>query len=302
MLFGYILYSSDPLEIWKALRDISWPVYLVVLFLSVPSIFLKSLRWKMLTPKDEPTSINIKDSWILYWIAIFWGAVTPGKVGELFKVKYLFNHGISVGGAAAATIIDRLMDMMLLLLLVFAGMLLYSTGFTGDILLFSLILAGGFLAIAILYFFRRKVYQLFLNFSKSLLARSKAEKIGAETEIMFRAVRKYDLKIWLTGFAITLVTWLFFVFQRYVVALSMGLEIDIIYFSITMFIMAFVTLIPISIEGIGTRDAVLVYMLGSVGIESPQAIALSTLILIIMFFNTLVGYILYTFTPNKSIK
>ncbi len=302
MLFGYILYRTDLEEILNALQNVSWPVYFAVFFISVPTIFLKALRWKLLIPHGEHAVVKTLDAWRLYWIAIFWGAVTPGKVGELFKVKYLINRGITAGEAAAATLIDRIMDMILLLLLVYAGIVFYSTGFTNDVFLFSLILAAGLLLLIILYFLRKHVQIVFLILTKKLLARSKAEKIGLETKNMFHAVSRYPAKLWFTGFAITLATWLLFVFQRYVVALSMGLEIDLIYYSITMFIMAFVTLIPVSIEGIGTRDAVLIYMLGDAGIDSAQAIALSALILIIMLFNTLVGYLIFTFSKNSSKK
>ena len=294
LLFAYILSTANFPELWQSLKSVSPGIYLMAFSLQFISIFLKSQRWKILIPPTEGNEISALKAYRYYWIAIFWGAVTPGKIGELFKISYLRQQGYSYGSATAATVIDRLLDLLVLVVLVYLGMVFYTTGFAEAVNYFSLILLAGILGLFLLFYFRKKIFVVFLKFAENLLKGPGADRIGLETDRFVDTIKNYKASQWIITLLITMAGWALFIIERYLVALSLGLEVDFMYFSVTMLVMGLVTLLPVSILGLGTREAVLIVMLGQVGISSSQAIAFSALILVLMLFNTLVGYVLAT--------
>ncbi len=298
VLFVYILSRLNPDDLISYLKNVSLKYYLIAFFISVPTIFLKSLRWRLLIPGNK--KVSIIQAWKYYWIAVFWGAVTPGKVGELFKIRYLNQMGYSTGESTAATVMDRFFDMILLLLLVYIGMIFYSSGFSDDVFFFSILLISGASLFLIIYLFRKRAYKIFLKAVEKFLPGSVTEKFHVEAGNVIKTVKAYNFKKWLYSILLTLLTWTFFILQRYIVSMSLGLDIDVFYFSNTVLLAALITLIPVSVQGIGTRDAVFIYMFGFVGIDSTQAVTLSALILMIMFFNTFIGYILYLAISRKD--
>jgi uncharacterized membrane protein YbhN (UPF0104 family) len=89
-----------------------------------------------------------------------------------------------------------------------------------------------------------------------------------------------------------------FVYYRYyllLVTLNLDLPFGIWFGGVT--IATFVSLIPISIAGIGTRDIVLIGVFGSVGIEPEKAVAFSLLILLLLVFNGVIGLFLWFKNP-----
>ena len=65
-----------------------------------------------------------------------------------------------------------------------------------------------------------------------------------------------------------------------------------------MSISNFISFIPISISGLGTRDSVLIYLFSMIGLSSEYAVSMATLVFIIFFvFGGLIGYISFLKRP-----
>jgi len=56
-----------------------------------------------------------------YAASLFWGIITPDRIGEAAKIIYLKKKGVSVGRGDLSVVLDRLLDLSLLLLLTFFG-------------------------------------------------------------------------------------------------------------------------------------------------------------------------------------
>ena len=75
--------------------------------------------------------------------------------------------------------------------------------------------------------------------------------------------------------------------------------VTFLYFSFAITIAGLITLIPISIAGIGTRDAALIVLFLPLSIQKEQIIVFSALILMIYLFSALVGFICWLIKPIK---
>ena len=281
-LFLFIISQLDMSRLLATLKTADYRLFALAILFSVPNIFIKALRWRYLA---RSKGMSISQAFKYYWIALFWGAVTPGKVGELFKVTYLKDHGLSSGSATAVTVIDRLIDIICLFLLLYVAMFFVSFGMTGEIIWATALLVAGIIASILVLAFWRRFIKLFTGHIDSFYAQA----------------RSYGLKTWLLALFATFFTWGLFIVQRYIIAYALGIKVEPAYFAVVMLAMAFVTMIPISIQGIGTRDLVLVHFLGKVGYSKAEAVALAALILCLMIFNTFIGYFTYLLYGKSSV-
>ena len=224
------------------------------------------------------------------------GAATPGRVGDFVKVAYLDEKkSKSIG----AVLLDRITDVFAVLFFAILGLSVFgeSFGATKAIIALAVIalLAGAIIA--------RKYYRQVLGILLRHLVPEKYRaylKSGASDFISSaREALKLKSRIILV-LALSVFIWMFSVIQALMIAKA--LEIDISYFSLLfiMSIVAIVELIPVTVAGLGTREATIVFLMSFLGIASDKALVFS---LLNFFFGYLVlavaGYLFWVRNPVK---
>lgn len=82
----------------------------------------------------------------------------------------------------------------------------------------------------------------------------------------------------------------------FIVAVALGVKLQIIYFLIFLPIIGAVTMLPISIGGLGVRDALTVFFFAQVGMGKDLAFAMSLVSFLFILFYGAVGGIIYVLT------
>ena len=106
-----------------------------VIILTLTSYALRYARWRWLLARRGyfiPASAGF-----LAYVAGFAYTATPGKVGELLRIRYFGRFGVSADRVLACFIFERLAD--LVVLLIFAIMLARTTPFIGTCFAFVLL-------------------------------------------------------------------------------------------------------------------------------------------------------------------
>ena len=85
-----------------------------------------------------------------------------------------------------------------------------------------------------------------------------------------------------SGF-LTCLSYTVFFIQCYLIAIAMGISIDFITITLFMAISNLISFIPISISGLGTRDAALIYLFSLIGLNPEMAVSYAFLVFIIFF-------------------
>jgi uncharacterized protein (TIRG00374 family) len=112
-------------EVGEALAAFHWPIFGLLLALSLGNYFLRFLRWEYFLRRlaiEVPTGSSV--SIFLAGLAM---TITPGKVGEFLK-SYLLkeSHGIGMARSAPVVIAERIGDLLGLLLLASFGVASYG--------------------------------------------------------------------------------------------------------------------------------------------------------------------------------
>ena len=193
---------------------------------------------------------------MIYIASYFAGAVTPGRLGEITKTFYLIEKGGELHNSLAATIIDRILDLLLLILIGIICFVFWSKD-SFKLLIFNTTIVLLFLSI--IYYNKNKLIDLFNYLIKYLIPKQILYKIKDVTIKLMNAIRLYKTNIIIITCLLTLMSWALYFFQLFL--LTKILYINISYFDVVliMSVGSLITLIPITISGIGTRDLTLVF-------------------------------------------
>jgi len=296
ILFVIILSKLNLAKIIALLLNIN-PFYLAAaLLLIIPMLVIKAMRWQLLM-KAQNIDYSLKDSALMYAAATYIGAITPGRIGDFIKVLYLKGDGYPFGKSFATVLLDRLFDLISLFLLGYAGMFLFITLFERTIIILSCIFIGTVLLI--IFFLYKKDFSIgILEYISSHFIPEKYRenaKIGFSdlcNGIKTLNANQLTLAAFLTFFA-----WIIYFVMMYLFALPLSINIPFLYLATCVSISAVITLIPISISGIGTRDATLIILFSYLGLGKESAIAFSLMILFMYFVAGFIGLIAWLKKP-----
>ncbi len=268
-----------------ARADLSYVALAVILF--IPFLVVKAWRWQVIL-RDLKITIPLGEALELYALGLGAGMVTPGQVGDAVKVAYFRERGL--GRALLSVLLDRLWDVLALLLLAGSGAILFWQQLEGEWLAVALLGIGtvGLLAITATPSAQRPL----LN----LLMRLRRPRSGS---VVFEPVQLSLTQI-LRQFTLTLLATAIVYFRLYLLTSALNVHLDVVPFVAAMSLATIAALLPISISGLGARDATLLLVAGVIGITREQALGISALILFLSVVNGLVGLGVWLFQSRRG--
>jgi uncharacterized protein (TIRG00374 family) len=297
-LIGYVLWGTDIVAIRAALMDVA-PMWLVLAFLlQVPGAALITWRWSLLLGAKgvRPGFGYLFGSTMA---AGFFKQFLPSIIGgDAIRAYDSWRAGAGMGLSMVVLVIDRLLGLATLL-----GFALVAAAFgagavegvpdVGAWALALLALIGAMLAgltwkglpAGRLTAWRRRL---------PAAVQRKLSSIG-------EALRSFNGRsdVLLRGLAISVLTQVNIVVYYWLIARSLGLDVPIEAFFLIMPIAVFVMMLPVTINGIGLREAVLVALLGYWSVSEPVAIAFAWLEFAGFLAFGLIGGVVYALPGRR---
>jgi len=190
------------------------------------------------------------------------GLFLPGKLGEVSIVYYLKNRDIAIGQGTAFFVVGKTVTVLALGMVASTGFFTFFS-FRVAVQLFLLLVAvlGGFV------FFLLSAFGQ--NVIRKVLSKKIQERFAGFSSVFSSYFQKHrgllglSLGIKLLGFGCIAVM-NYFIF-------SVGLNVRILVFKILQIstMETFSTLIPISVNGLGIRQAMGIYLYGLLGVNAP---------------------------------
>ncbi len=302
VIFIYILWNMDLQKIAFSLRSIDPVMLFLAVLIIVPIIVLKALKWNILVSScgiDQSLTSSIS-RWV---VGFSIGIVTPGRLGDLSRSYYL-KEKTSLGMALTTVVTDRLIDVIILFVLTIVGLSFLFTSYTiGNILLPVLLL---FIAVLVgtLAFTKKSVVAFVLKpFFRRFIPKRYKPKLGSLFKDFYNGIDFMRRKKSFVSLSIIIciVAWIISIFQYYVLSLSMGLGISYSFLFMIAPLTALLDALPISFSGLGTRDVVMIYFFGLIGIAAESAVAFSIMILIVNYMLIgIVGMVLWIKNPINT--
>lgn len=296
-----ILLKIDLIKTVDILLNLNVYYLAAALAAMIPYFFIINCRWNMIM-KTQGIEYSFKDSLIMYAIGFSAGVITPGKFGEFIKVFYLKNDGHPVGKSFLVTLLDRLFDLIVLIIVAYFSLFLFIQIFEKQIFISSLLLVLIVSLIAILKY-KKAVAKNLLEHVYQLLIPQKIKRNNRANFHDFYT--DFQLPNYSQLFSITslsIIVAIISFISAHLLALSLGINISFLNLVACYSIATLAALIPISIYGIGVRDISLITLFSYIGLSNESAIAFSTLLLITYIISGLICALAWFIRPLDANK
>ena len=281
MILVYILCKIDWTQMASVLKRTELLWIIIAMLINIPQLWFKSTRWQSLLFMQGKTIRN-GEAFLLYVSSVYLGVVTPGRLGEFAKAIYLKQERItSVSHGFSSVLVDRLCDLYLLFLLAMAG-LVFLTPWAGAEIFGWTGLAGA-MGIPAIFFLSNRTQRFFSWIYQKVLASKLPESAKEGAEQFVKGMQELmTYRIYGAGL-LTLLAWSLFFLQCFLIAKAIGLPITYMEVIPIMAITNIFTFLPVSISGLGTREAALCFLLLPRGISLELILAYSMGVLFVFF-------------------
>ena len=290
------LWYVDLGKMTDALRGMTFVYLLAIVPLFFLLIMIKTLRWQQILGSDE-IALPFKPLYGAYLTSVCVGAVTPGRLGEVIKYRYVRNNGIGVRVSFCSAVSDRLWDVLFLVVIGMIGL-----GFVGRTVVkldlkYELAILGIPLLVTIFLVFKRTLTGLFLKLAAMPLSAKYRELMQSEGEKFMDQIFESNRRRFWRLTSITIISWFVYFFQSYLVAASFGFPLSFLQVATVVTFSSIASLLPITYLGIGTRDTVFVLILKPWGLSNEQALAFSLAMLATFGIGVCISAILMSIYP-----
>ncbi|MFH1133554.1 MAG: lysylphosphatidylglycerol synthase transmembrane domain-containing protein [Nanoarchaeota archaeon] len=294
VLFVVLILQLDIPALLQILRSIRLEFAILALVPVVLGDVLRGYRWCLLI-RGLDKGFSLWQSVKGYLMGVAAGALTPGRVGIFVRVPLLAKEAPMKTEAALATVlVDTVLDALAVLLLGGVGIVILVVGWKADLRvafwLFALIVAG----IVAVLLFRHQLVRLVSFLSRKLLPlhfRERAEETFKEMALL---VKKENHGKLLIASLLSILSWSLLGLAGYLLALAFGLPVPVLFVIAVVAVSTFVALLPISIFGLGTREATVIFLFSLAALSKESAIAFSVILaIVIAWLPALVGAAFY---------
>jgi len=282
-----VLWWVGPAKWWSAVRSANVLLFVAGCSMVLPVALAKGWRWQQIL-RAQGLKLSLRETTGIYSAGILAGAVTPGKVGDLLKVSFLVERKAAMGTSVAAVLVDRLVDAGLMVLLGFCGVLLIP-GLPRGVAI-GLGIGGGIgtAGTGVLLWFPGVL-------DRALDGRAAprwADRAVKELATFRGALRAVGPRWWPSVAIGSLAAWVPYYVAVWLCTRALSLEIPVILLVASVSVAAVLAMLPVTVAGVGTRDATFALLLGSQGVSAEAALALSSLVLATMAVNCGVFFVL----------
>jgi uncharacterized membrane protein YbhN (UPF0104 family) len=278
-IFAFILLSINIKQTAEYMLSASKQHIVFAAFFALAGTILRSLKWqKIIENYGKPPSLF--ETTRIFCVGTMIGFLTPLKAGTFVRAFYLKSIGLSK--ATASILIDRGTELAFVALIAISGSFFFGIKFSiisnNKALLFLAIVA---VLCATAWLFGRANKKI-AAFTKDLLCLTKNKKTITAIAIL------------------TPVPFILSATSYFFVGQSIGINANYSFFFFLAATATVVESLPITFLGLGTREAVIIFLLSKLGKSSELAIALSLLYLVINYSTVCVIGLTKLFSSNQE--
>ena len=274
------------------------PIYTLTLILSIiPMMILRGARWKVIA-EGMDLSLSTKQATEALCLAHLAGLVIPGSFGDLIRIPYMKHKGNRVDRSIISILLDAIMGSVIPFTIgILALAVILEINISIEVALIGCIwLVGGYL------FYRILRATLWSRFMKARLRRLMKDGIRGRSFFtlpsMLKAIGGKRIAL-----SLTLASLLFAlnVTQAYLLAYALDMTIEWTYLAVTLGLTFLMMAIPVTIQGLGIREGVLLFMLTRLSIDPTLIVSFSLMLMAINIVPAIAGLIIWLRNPFVDI-
>ncbi len=244
------------------------------------NVLIKSFRWHRML-QAQGIRLPLRISLAAYLNGQFYGQVTLGHVGEFYRAEALIERGVSVGLAMSSCLIDRFIDVLIVL----AVAMVLGALVVGNVQ--AALWAAGLLGLGIslvAFVWAAAAYRLLPQSVVSTATRAVDRMrrnrfldrgIDAVLDLLQGSRALLHPLPLLEALCWSTLAWPLYFCTLWVLADGMGMKLDFVILTAASSLGALSSLVPITFAGLGVREVVFAEVLALRGATRASAVALS---------------------------
>ncbi|MCX5706326.1 MAG: lysylphosphatidylglycerol synthase transmembrane domain-containing protein [Candidatus Omnitrophica bacterium] len=295
-LLVFLFEQVDKKSLFVIIKNANKPLLFSAFLVFFLIYVLCLLRWEMLL-KAVKIHLPLKRIIISFAGGVFFSLFLPSTIGgDFMRSIDLATHTQRPKEVIATVFLDRLSGYIGLVILT-----LLAVSFGWNLVQDSSILISLGIIVAILFIILIVLFNTFIyaKINKLLLSpnagrlRDAIKNLHEEIHVF-----RHKKRVILNNLFLSLIVQAIPPLTFYIIALSLGIKMNIIYFFVFLPIIGAITLLPISIGGLGLRDATTIYFFAKVGVSKDLAFAMSLLSFSFVLIYGVLGGLIYVLTVH----
>lgn len=274
----------DITEIQRVYRNINMLYIIASMCLYIVAQMLSTLRWSKLVSTEHGYVELLK----IYYTGCFFNNFLPSTIGgDAVKAYYLYRRGGGLHSSMASVFMDRYIGLAALVMIgavsFVSGMNLIKQTF---IVWFYPITIIGFIVASIILF------------------RTKWAMFFKQTRMFYESISQYrGMKdVVADCFAISIAVQVLTVLSVYLISRSIQSGVGMLECGIFIPLINIITLVPVSVSGVGIREGAFVYLFGLTGLKTEESITISLVWFITVAAVNMVGGLFYLTLGSEDKK
>jgi len=291
-LISFVLSMTNLVELIAVLKSVNVWWIVVALLLEFLRVLICSCRWRvLLSAKGIRSSLGSLVSF--YFVGNFFNMLLPTALGgDAMRAYKSANYTGKTADSITSVLVERILDFVALFVICWISLAISGLEWLKgtDTLLIVSCLSGALLLLLVLMFNRRLMQKI-----TSLGRLIKWWDAEARLKAFFNSLHEllhYKRSLGI-AFGISLIYQFAGIVSPFLLSLALDLKVPFSFFLVVMPVICVITMIPISIGGLGVREGAFVFFFAQQGITTESALALSLLYLGLNLALALVGGIIY---------
>jgi len=297
---GLILLLFWALDIQEIFNNIRGVALRYLIYATIPYflfIIFSAWRWQVLLDFKE-FGIRFGQTLKIYFISLFFNNFLPTTVGgDMMRVAYTMKKRRA--DALATVLVDRILGFIGLFIFALIAVL-YLLIEKKETEFLPFMVAGLSIVVLITYvFFSEKAYSLFSPF----ISKVKILRIGERINRLHEAGTDFGGAWGVISLCVahSVIIQAALAIAPFYVLLGMGhSEVSILSFFIYVPIINVISMIPVSLNGLGVRENSYVILFSRVGLDGEVSLAVSLVSFFIIFLFSLIGGFLFIFCRRRE--
>lgn len=295
----YIISTLDLQEIYTVFSNIN-PLYSFIAFFAIlPVVLMTNIQWQILLKKQR-IKVSFLYSLKNIFIGYFYGFISPGGIGAYTRALYLEHESKApLPKCLSNIIIFNTIDYLSLLLLGAIGAILISTIYPNLFTVIVIVMIG---VVSLLLFFLKKDKSkiIFTKIIQKRIFSTKKDRLTESLDSFYEDLPQF--KDVLLPFGISITGWVVRFAELYLISKLFSIDVPFLYFILIIAVANVIASIPITIYGLGTREASLITMFSFFGVFEENVVSLSLFWFAIIWFSPSIIGAIITYIETKKLS
>jgi uncharacterized protein (TIRG00374 family) len=299
-LIGYLLTTANLGELVAMIKSWNTLYFAIAVLLSILRNAIFAYRWKITLTVSGiqaafPTLVKF------YFIGAFFNLFLPTALGgDVVRGYNLAMHSGRRMGAVTSVLVERIIGFFALASIALLALLLGSRVIQDPTVTTVILIAClGYFALVMLTFNAKIMKRLVARFEPI-----KLWDFGERVERMYNSLYAFTAHkaiLW-QCFVLSITCQTLAILAAYSLALAINLKLAPVYFFMILPMIWIITMVPLSINGLGVREGSFVFFFSRVGVSDSAALLLSFLNFSQLLVLGLMGGMIYLLEQAASIR